>query len=63
MGNMCDADTSPTNKCSSLEKIHFGPAFDESPTRSTTSPKRRKVNKEDFLNLGLVGKVLINDII
>lgn len=31
MGNMCEADSSPT-RISSLDKFDGGPVFDESPT-------------------------------
>lgn len=55
MGNMCDADNSPT-RISSLDKLKSSPTLEGSPT---SSPKRRKVNRDDFLNLGLIGKVFI----
>ncbi|CAD8179654.1 unnamed protein product [Paramecium octaurelia] len=55
MGNMCEASNSPT-RISSLDKFEVGPVFDESPTIQSASPKRRKVNRDDFLNLGLIGK-------
>lgn len=58
MGNMCDPESSPT-RLSSLDKLKSSPTLEESPTIRSLSPKKRKVNRDDFLNLGLIGKVYI----
>ncbi|CAD8124280.1 unnamed protein product [Paramecium sonneborni] len=59
MGNICETFISPA-QISSLDIFNVDPMFDESSTIQSISPKRRKVNRDDFLNLGLIGKELLD---